>query len=101
MLHVGASLIAQLVKKPPAMQETRVRFLGREDPLEKGKTTHSSFLAWRIPLTVHGFANSQTGLSDFHFQCKLFYVEQCPSKQFLKSLHLGPESGLFGIRVSK
>ena len=40
-----ASLIAQLVKNPPAMQETPVRFLGWEDPLEKGKATHSSVLA--------------------------------------------------------
>ena len=47
-----ASLVAQLVKNPPAMQETWVRFLGREDPLEKGKATHSSILAWRIPWTV-------------------------------------------------
>ena len=48
----GASLIAQLVKNLPAMQETLVRFLGWEDPLEKGKSTHSSILAWRIPRTV-------------------------------------------------
>ena len=40
----GASLIAQLVKNPPAMQETPVRFLGWEDPLEKGEATHSSIL---------------------------------------------------------
>ena len=49
-----ASIIAQLVKNPPAMQETLVRFLGREDPLEKGKAihpTHSGILAWRIPCT--------------------------------------------------
>ena len=39
------SLVAQLVKNPPAMQETSVRSLGWEDPLEKGKTTHSSILA--------------------------------------------------------
>ena len=39
-----ASMIAQLVKNPPAMQETPVRFLGSEDPLEKGKATHSSVL---------------------------------------------------------
>ena len=45
-------MIAQLVKNPPAMQETLVRFLGPEDPLEKGKATHSSILAWRIPWTV-------------------------------------------------
>ena len=47
-----ASLIAQLVKNPPAMQETLVQFLGWEDPLEKGKATHSSILAWRILWTV-------------------------------------------------
>ena len=46
-----ASLIAQLVKNLPAMQETLVRFLGREDPLEKEIATHSSMLAWGIPWT--------------------------------------------------
>ena len=45
-------LEAQLVKNPPAMRETWVQFLGWEDPLEKGKATHSSILAWRIPWTV-------------------------------------------------
>ena len=44
-----ASFVAQLVKNPPAMLETWVRSLGWEDPLEKGKSTHSSILAWRIP----------------------------------------------------
>ena len=47
-----ASLVAQLVKNLPAMWETWVRSLGWEDPLEKGKATHSSILAWRIPWTV-------------------------------------------------
>ena len=46
-----ASLIAQLVKNLPAMQETLVRFLVWEDPLEKGTATHSSTLAWEIPWT--------------------------------------------------
>ena len=46
--HRGLSLLSQLVKNPPAMQETPVQFLGQEDPLEKGKATHSSILAWRI-----------------------------------------------------
>ena len=41
--------MAQLEKNPPTMQETWVRFLGWEDPLEKGKATYSSILAWRIP----------------------------------------------------
>jgi len=47
-----AFLVAQLVKNLPAMQETWVQSLGWEDPLEKGKATHSSILAWRIPWTV-------------------------------------------------
>ena len=45
--------MAQLVRNPPAMKETSVRSLGWEDPLEKGKATHSSVLAWRIPRTVY------------------------------------------------
>ena len=51
-LPSGASLVAQLIKNLPAMQETPVQFLGWEDPLEKGKATHTSILAWRIPWTV-------------------------------------------------
>ena len=47
-----ASLVAQLVKNLPAMQETWVRSLGWEDPLEKGKATHSRILAWRILWTL-------------------------------------------------
>ena len=46
-----ASQVAQLVKKPPAMQETTNSFLGQKDPLEKGVATHSSILAWKIPWT--------------------------------------------------
>ena len=48
---LGASLVAQMVKNLPAMQETQVGYLGGEDPLEKGMATHSSILAWRIPWT--------------------------------------------------
>ena len=46
-----ASLVAQMVKNLPAMQETQVPSLGLEDPLEKEMATHSSILAWRIPWT--------------------------------------------------
>ena len=46
------SPVAQLVKSPPAMRETWVRSLSWDDPLEKGKATHSSILAWRIPWMV-------------------------------------------------
>ena len=45
------SLVAQMVKSLPAMQETWVQILGQEDPLEKEMATHSSILAWRIPRT--------------------------------------------------
>ena len=55
-----ASLMAQMVKNPPAMWETWIQSLGWEDPLEKDMTTHSSILAWRMPWTVHGIAKSQT-----------------------------------------
>ena len=59
--------MAQMVKNLPAMQETQVRSLGWEDPLEKGMATHSSILAWRIPWTEQpgrlppmGVAENQT-----------------------------------------
>ena len=57
--YFGASLVGQLVKNPPAMQETWLGSLGWEDPLQKGKATHSSILAW--------ITKSWTRLSDFHF----------------------------------
>ena len=69
-----ASLVTQLVNNLPVMKETWVQFLGQEDPLEKGMTTQSSILAWRIPMdrgawraSVHGVAKSWTQLSNFHF----------------------------------
>ena len=51
-LYNRASLVAQLIKNLPAMWETWVQSLGWEDPLEKGKATHASILAWRIPWTL-------------------------------------------------
>ena len=66
-----ASLVAQKVKHPPAMQETWVRSLGWEDSPEEGMATHSSILAWRIPTerrawraTVHRVAKCRTGLKN-------------------------------------
>ena len=63
--------MAQLVKNLPAMQETPVQSLGQEEPLEEGIVTHSSILAWRIPIdrgawwaTVPGVSKSWTQLSD-------------------------------------
>ena len=69
----GISLVAQMVRRLPTMQETLVRSLGQEDPLEKEMATHSSTLAWKIPWTeslagtVHGVTKSRTQLSDFTF----------------------------------
>ena len=54
--------MAQLVKNPPAMRETWVRSLGWEDPLEKGKATHSSTLAWRISWTIQSIPGQHTGV---------------------------------------
>ena len=56
-----ASLVAQLVKNPSAMQETWLLSLGWEDPLEKGKATHSSILAWLIPGTVQSMGSQRVG----------------------------------------
>ena len=65
--YLRASLVAQPVKNLPALQEMQIQSLGQEDPLEKGIATHSSILAWRIPMdrgawqaTVHGVAQHQT-----------------------------------------
>ena len=64
-------MLTQSVKNLPAVQETQIPPLGWEDPMEKETTTHSSILAWRIPMdrgawwvTVHGISKSQTQLSD-------------------------------------
>ena len=56
-----ASFVAQLVKNLPAVQETWVQSLGWEDPLEKGKATHSSILAWRIPWTIQSMGSQRVG----------------------------------------
>ena len=58
------SLVAQVVKNLCAMQETWVRSLGQEDPLEKGLAIYSSILTWRIPWTDHGVSKSRTQLSN-------------------------------------
>ena len=66
-----ASLVAQLVKNLPARWETWVRSLGWQDPLEKGKASHSSILAWRIPWTVWCMGSQ---LNDFHFSAVLALI---------------------------
>ena len=59
---LGASLVSQLVKNLPAMQETRVQSLGWEDPLEKGMATDSSILTWKIPWTEESGELQSMGL---------------------------------------
>ena len=105
-----ASLVAQMVKNPPAMQESRVRTLGWEDPLEERMATHSSIHPWRIPMdrgawwaTGHGVAKSQTRLSDYvqqrlgtvlslsHLTLEFIVTASCPSQCFtLPTLLCGP-----------
>ena len=70
-----ASLVSELVKNLPVMWETWVQSLGWKDPLEKGTTTCSSILTWRISwATVHGVAKSQTRLNDVHFHNIFSYI---------------------------
>ena len=57
----STSLVVQLVKNPPAMWETWVQSLGWGDPLEKGKTAHSSILAWRSPWTIQSMESQRIG----------------------------------------
>ena len=64
-----SSLVAQMVKNLPAMQETGTQSLGGEDPLEKRMTTYSSIFAWRIPWTEEPGYKEQLTLS-FHFSKK-------------------------------
>ena len=75
--------MAQTVKCLSTIWETQVRSLGREDPLEKGKATHSSTLAWKNPMdggawwaAVHGVVKSQTQLSDLTFTFHFYALEK-------------------------
>ena len=65
-------MVVQLVKNPPAMQETSIQFPVWEDPLQKGMATHSSILAWRIPWTEKPsrLQSIELQLSDFHYNKK-------------------------------
>ena len=94
-----SSLMAQLVKNPPVMWETWVRSLAWENPLEKGKATHSSTLAWRIPWTIQ-FMGSQRVRHDwatFTF-LKIFHgIMPCLIKSQVLNMYLWPSIFLFVI----
>ena len=86
------SLLAQMVNDLPAMQETWVRFLGWEDPLEEGMATHSSVLAWRISMdrgawwaTFHEIAKSQTQLSTTQKHLAYFWNSHQAAAKILKT----------------
>ena len=70
-LVIRSALIAQLVKNLPAMQETLVWFLGWEGPLEKGKATHFSIQAWRIPCTIQSMGLQRVGVTFAFTFCSL------------------------------
>ena len=65
-----ASLVVQMVKSPPAMQETWVQFLGWEDPLEEGMAAHARVLAWRIPWTEKPGGPQSMGSQRVRQDCK-------------------------------
>ena len=77
--------LAQMVKNPPATQDTQVRFLSQEDPLEMGMATHSSILAWRIPWTSnHYLLPCQRNLSGY---CPWSHKESDMTEQPSKQAH--------------
>ena len=87
-LYLRASLVVQRLSRQPAMWETWVRSLGREDPLEKETATHSSILAWRIPWMEEPGGLQSTGSKEsdmterlhFHYKVKSgFYPSHCVS----------------------
>ena len=97
-----ASLVAQMIKYLPAMQETQVRSLGREDPLEKEMATHSTILAWKIPWTEepgglqsmglqrvgHDWATNTSTLYSCLKWLILYYMNCTSIKKKFKWLHL-------------
>ena len=84
--------MAQLVKNPPAMWETWVQSLGWEDPVEKGKATLSSILAWRMPWTL------ELSMSNFHFlSLAPRYKSKIASMNFNSNWHFSQN---FSLRMS-
>ena len=80
------SLVAQMVKRLPAMRETWVRSLGWEDPLEKGMATHSSTLAWKIPWTEEPGYKGYS-LCFLQLQVYFHFVDKFICTPFLDSIY--------------
>ena len=79
--------MAQLVNNSPAMREAWVCFLGYEDPLEKGRATHSNILAWRIPWTVLFMGSEKVGHDQATFSSQIYIRERnlsIPLKKVIK-----------------
>ena len=103
LLFLMHCLCLSPVKNLLAMLETPVQSLGQKNPLEKGMTTHSSILAWRIPWTerptVHGVAKSWTPLSDYHNRFVKAFLPR--SKRLLISWLQSPSCSDFGAQENK
>ena len=101
VLGTRASLVAQVVKKLPSMQETCVWSLGREEPLEKRMATHSSILAWRIPWTGEPSGlqsiRSQRVRQDWVSNIFTFF----PWDKGTDSTTVGPSPGVFWLQVAE
>ena len=83
--------MAQMVKNLPAIQETQFRSLGRDGPLEKGKTTHSSILAWRIPWTEEPGGPQSAGLHRVGHDERLTHTHGNPVFGFLENHQTFPQ----------
>ena len=84
------SLVAQLMKNPPAIWETWVWSLGWETHWRRGTATHSSILAWRMDCIVHGVAKSQTWLSNFHELHSSDFIGTLTLLELTRHLHCFP-----------
>ena len=106
-IFIRASLVTQMVKNLPSIQENQSHFLGCENPLEKGMATHSSILAWRILWTEEPGgqqstgSQSQTQLSNFQFGLTTCKYVSSPHFSFLNSKFLYLTSYLTYLRHLK
>ena len=97
--HVRASLVAQRVKNSPAIQETWIRSLGLEDPLEEIKATHSGILAWRIPGTEELGGLQSIGLQRIHTTERLSTLWMCEVIQMNSEVAHTPDGELHHRRL--